>query len=665
MKHLLFLFPLLFFYALTKAQNKVGIGTIFPDSSLHIKGGFKLENGTQGAGKVLTSDNYGGAQWLKPSATTGNAVANRQLIIIGTSLTKPNAPGRVDGGAGGVLYDSLVYGYITAQRLGFRYINMGRSGRSLQQRNANDFSVYEVISTIPYYTSGSLLAFDAMVNDATKDTLDFTLDKYIQQYNEVLDTAFAHGWPSGSILLLNPSYWNPTNTVNHGNIFYRHAIYSRAMDSIASARKTLVFDGWEPFLTAYRKRPTLLHADSLHPTAAGQATMADNLVKYLSNYFETVDLAANQSTIFGSHDIRGNLNIDGNADIFSLQVRNDASVENTLTVNGKLMAVRGNTNNLYIGGDNNYPTITPRYPKTGRMVGFAYGSTAILNPLQILNYSATEASSVLNIGGGITGTNYPMTHVNIYAAANNFTTTGGVKVLEMTSTLASFGVPIRTTYAAGIIKASTGGTLSSDAVNLSSEVSNVLPVANGGTNASTANVALNNLLPAQTNNAGKLLQTNGTDAVWTTPALANFKRSILNTTQINNNAVANTLQDINGLSFDVVAGNTYKFKFYISYRAEETSTGARFCINGPAYAQLAYQSISSNGGQVAFFNSQSEYNLPATPSQNSSASAMLATIEGVITPSASGTVVARFASGEAGKAIAVIAGQSFVEFEQL
>jgi len=41
-----------------------------------------------------------------------------------------------------------------------------------------------------------------------------------------------------------------------------------------------------------------------------------------------------------------------------------------------------------------------------------------------------------------------------------------------------------------------------------------LAIADGGTGASTANAALNNLLPSQTSNSGKYLKTNGTDTSW-------------------------------------------------------------------------------------------------------------------------------------------------------
>lgn len=51
-------------------------------------------------------------------------------------------------------------------------------------------------------------------------------------------------------------------------------------------------------------------------------------------------------------------------------------------------------------------------------------------------------------------------------------------------------------------------------ISLTSEVSGSLPITNGGTNATIANDALNNLLPSQLGNGGKVLQTDGTNATW-------------------------------------------------------------------------------------------------------------------------------------------------------
>ena len=52
--------------------------------------------------------------------------------------------------------------------------------------------------------------------------------------------------------------------------------------------------------------------------------------------------------------------------------------------------------------------------------------------------------------------------------------------------------------------------------NADHTLSGTVPVANGGTGASTATDGLNNLLPSQTGNNGKVLATDGTNASWTT-----------------------------------------------------------------------------------------------------------------------------------------------------
>lgn len=65
---LLFLFPLI--PAFSFSQN-VGIGTTNPTAKLHVLGNVKIADGTQGANKVLTSDNEGNATW---QAIGGNNV---------------------------------------------------------------------------------------------------------------------------------------------------------------------------------------------------------------------------------------------------------------------------------------------------------------------------------------------------------------------------------------------------------------------------------------------------------------------------------------------------------------------------------------------------------------------------------------------------------------
>jgi hypothetical protein len=53
------------------AEGKVGIGTTEPGAKLDVAGNIKITDGTQGAGKVLTSDDNGLASWVTPEVGVG------------------------------------------------------------------------------------------------------------------------------------------------------------------------------------------------------------------------------------------------------------------------------------------------------------------------------------------------------------------------------------------------------------------------------------------------------------------------------------------------------------------------------------------------------------------------------------------------------------------
>jgi hypothetical protein len=143
-------------------------------------------------------------------------------------------------------------------------------------------------------------------------------------------------------------------------------------------------------------------------------------------------------------------------------------------------------------------------------------------------------------------------------------------------------------------------------------------------------------------------------------------RVVLSGDVTNNDVNANTIADVTGLSFPVIAGATYAFRFVMAYTAAATTTGSRWSINGPATPTLlAYSSRyalttttqTQNHGLAA-------YDLPAAANATSVASGNIAIVEGIITPSAAGTVIARFASEVANSAIVAKAG-SYVEFQRL
>lgn len=142
---------------------------------------------------------------------------------------------------------------------------------------------------------------------------------------------------------------------------------------------------------------------------------------------------------------------------------------------------------------------------------------------------------------------------------------------------------------------------------------------------------------------------------------------VLSADVTNNNASANTIADVTGLSFAVTSGNRYWFRFMIMYTAAATTTGSRWTINGPASpTQLIYKSEYSLSTSSRTINEGvSAYDTPAASSASSAATAAnIAWIEGFITPSANGTVIARFASEVSSSAIVAKAG-SVLHWQQV
>lgn len=85
----------------TNNSNRVGIGTNTPDERLHVAGSIKIVDGTQGVGKVLTSDANGRAAWASPSSsksyadiylggTTNQTLAHNGSVSFGTIGSSSN-----------------------------------------------------------------------------------------------------------------------------------------------------------------------------------------------------------------------------------------------------------------------------------------------------------------------------------------------------------------------------------------------------------------------------------------------------------------------------------------------------------------------------------------------------------------------------------------------
>lgn len=143
-----------------------------------------------------------------------------------------------------------------------------------------------------------------------------------------------------------------------------------------------------------------------------------------------------------------------------------------------------------------------------------------------------------------------------------------------------------------------------------------------------------------------------------TPTINQTNSVVLTSDVINSDATANTLYDVTGLSFPVVAGETYSFQFEIPYTSDATTTGSRWTIDWPATTFLAYMSEYSLAATTTTRNANVlAYDSPATSNTSSaSTGSNRAIVNGIITPSADGTVIARFASEVSGSAITAKAG---------
>lgn len=143
------------------------------------------------------------------------------------------------------------------------------------------------------------------------------------------------------------------------------------------------------------------------------------------------------------------------------------------------------------------------------------------------------------------------------------------------------------------------------------------------------------------------------------PTVNSLNTVVLGTDVINNNASANTIADITGLSFSVNAGETYFFRGVIDITTAATTTGGRISVNGPSSpTRLAYATNwPTTGNTTTPAHGMSAYDLPAASNAScAQTTGNIATIEGFITPSANGTVILRFASEVASSAITAKAG---------
>ena len=225
----------------------------------------------------------------------------------------------------------------------------------------------------------------------------------------------------------------------------------------------------------------------------------------MSNYTKTVNFATKDNLSPGNP-----LKIVKGTEI-DTEYNNIATAVATKTDNSAAAITGGAIDGAAIGGTT---------PAAGAFTTLAASSTTTLAGAlvgAVTQAAFNTVSTTLNLGGAATA-------VNIGAATGTATvanTTLAAKAITASTTLNVTGASTLTgavTATAGV----TGPLTSSNATITGGSITGItdLAVADGGTGASTAAGALNNLLPAQASAANKYLQSDGTNASWDAVSLS-------------------------------------------------------------------------------------------------------------------------------------------------
>lgn len=134
------------------------------------------------------------------------------------------------------------------------------------------------------------------------------------------------------------------------------------------------------------------------------------------------------------------------------------------------------------------------------------------------------------------------------------------------------------------------------------------------------------------------------------------------------NSANDTLADVTGLSFPILANKTYRFRAQIIYSAAATTTGSRWTVNTAAtVTSLFYRSNYSLTTTSETVNSGlGAVQLPAAASATSAATTgNTAIIEGIIKCSTAGTLIVQSASEVNTSAVTAKALLSYLDWEEI
>lgn len=133
---------------------------------------------------------------------------------------------------------------------------------------------------------------------------------------------------------------------------------------------------------------------------------------------------------------------------------------------------------------------------------------------------------------------------------------------------------------------------------------------------------------------------------------------VLTSNVINNNATANTYEDITGLSFTASTTGTYWVRLVAITSIVTNNRLGAYAFNGPTASLITLAGYVMNSNTTILQNVVANYNSPATALSTISPNSLrnIYTLEGFLTLTATGTVQARHLCSSASGALTTMAG---------
>lgn len=197
------------------------------------------------------------------------------------------------------------------------------------------------------------------------------------------------------------------------------------------------------------------------------------------------------------------------------------------------------------------------------------------------------------------------------------------------------------------------------AIALTTDVTGILPTANGGTGLDTSATA-----------DDRVLVNNG--SAWQAKALANGTL-VYNTSTNTFSAGGSTatiarvtadrsttsasFSDVTGLTFSIAASTNYSFTCELSYTTAATTTALQLAINGPASpTAMRYTVLTTTTATAVHAASQSAYDTNTNPATGGAATALPVRLTGTLENVNSGTLAIRFRTEVATSTVTVQRG---------